>query len=257
MVIDNRKKQGAVLKWPRLIQGILIKRYKRFMADVELKNGHVVTAHCPNSGSMKECCEPGRPVYLSPQNKPSRRLKYTWEIIDMGTSLVGVNTLVPNRLTKAAIPAGDIPELAGYETVRSEVKYGNNSRIDLLLENGEKRCFVEIKNCTLVTEGLACFPDAVTSRGFKHLIELQEQVKLGDRAVMFYLIQRMDANRFQPADHIDPAYGEELRKAVRNGVEIMVYDVAMDLEGVRLNRPVPFQLEPDIKTQSIPSRSSN
>ena len=114
--------------------------------------------------------------------------------------------------------------------------------VDLLLEAGEKRCFVEIKNCTLVVEGLACFPDAVTSRGLKHLIELQEQVKQGDRSVMFYLIQRMDADRFEPADHIDPAYGQELRKAVQNGVEVFVYDVAMDLEGIRLNQPVPFQL---------------
>ena len=235
----------ATLKWPKLIEGTLIKRYKRFMADVKLKNNHVVTAHCPNSGSMKECCEPGRKVYLSRHNKPSRRLKYTWEMIQMEASLVGVNTMVPNRLTEAAVLAGDIPELNGYETVRKEVKYGENSRIDLLLENHNDRCFVEIKNCTLVTEGLACFPDAVTSRGLKHLIELQQKVKEGDRSVMFYLIQRMDADRFEPADHIDPAYGEELRKAVSNGVEVLVYDVKMNLEGIRLNGPVPFQLKPE------------
>ena len=241
-MVENEKNYCALLKWPRLIEGTLVKRYKRFMADVKLRNNHVVTAHCPNSGSMKACCEPGRTVYLTRHNKPSRRLKYTWEMIDMGTSLVGVNTIVPNRLTKAAVLAGDVPELAGYETVRSEVKYGKNSRIDLLLESGEKRCYVEIKNCTLVVEGLARFPDAVTSRGLKHLVELQEQVKQGDRSVMFYLIQRMDADRFEPADHIDPAYGRELRKAVQNGVEVLVYDVAMDLKGIRLNRSVPFQL---------------
>jgi sugar fermentation stimulation protein A len=239
---EKLKSKNAFLKWPRLTQGILIKRYKRFMADVKLRNNHVVTAHCPNSGSMKACCEPGRTVYLTRHNKPSRRLKYTWEMIDMGTSLVGVNTIVPNRLTKAAVLAGDVPELTDYKTVRSEVKYGKNSRIDLLLERGEKRCYVEVKNCTLVTDGLACFPDAVTSRGLKHLVELQEQVKQGDRSVMFYLIQRMDAERFEPADHIDPAYGRELRKAVQNGVEILVYDVAMDLEGIRLNLSVPFRL---------------
>jgi sugar fermentation stimulation protein A len=241
-MVENEKNYCALLKWPRLIEGTLVKRYKRFMADVKLRNNHVVTAHCPNSGSMKACCEPGRTVYLTRHNKPSRRLKYTWEMIDMGTSLVGVNTIVPNRLTKAAVLAGDIPELAGYETVRSEVKYGKNSRIDLLLEDGEKRCYVEVKNCTLVVDGLACFPDAVTSRGLKHLVELQEQVKQGDRSVMFYLIQRMDADRFEPADHIDPAYGQELRKAVQNGVEVLVYDVTMDLEGIGLNRAVPFQL---------------
>jgi len=239
---QNEKNQTALLKWPRLVEGILIKRYKRFMADVKLRNHHVVTAHCPNSGSMKACCEPGRTVYLSRHNKPSRRLKYTWEMIRMEDSLVGVNTMVPNRLTEAAVLAGDIPELSGYDSVRTEVKYGENSRIDLLLEKGKNRCFVEVKNCTLVTEGLASFPDAVTSRGLKHLIELQKEVEKGHRSVMFYLIQRMDANRFEPADLIDPAYGEELRKAVSNGVEVLVYDVAMDLEGIRLNRPVPFQL---------------
>ena len=241
-MLKNEKTPTALLKWPRLVEGTLIKRYKRFMADVKLRNHHVVTAHCPNSGSMTACCEPGRTVYLSRHNKPSRRLKYTWEMIQMEQSLVGVNTMVPNRLTEAAVLAGDVPELSGYEKVRREVKYGENSRIDLLLEKGTDRCFVEVKNCTLVTDGLACFPDAVTSRGLKHLIELQNQVKQGDRSVMFYLVQRMDANRFEPADHIDPAYGEELRKAVSNGVEMLVYDVKMDLLGIRLNEPVPFQL---------------
>jgi len=159
------------------------------MADVRLRNGHVVTAHCPNSGSMRTCSEPGRPVYLSKHNKPSRRLKYTWELIDMGKSLVGVNTMIPNRLTEASIAAGYVKALSGYDTIRPEVKYGKNSRIDLLLENGDERCFVEVKNCTLVTDGLACFPDAVTSRGLKHLVELQNQIRQGDRSVMFYLIR--------------------------------------------------------------------
>ena len=238
----TRKKIQGHLKWPRLIRGTLIKRYKRFMADVKLRNGHVITAHCPNSGSMLECSEPGRTVYLSRHNNPNRRLKYTWEIIDMRTSLVGVNTLVPNRLVKSSITAGKIQGLLGFERVRSEVKYGSNSRIDVLLENGESRCFVEVKNCTLVTDGVACFPDAVTSRGLKHLKELQQQVRLGDRSVMFFLVQRMDAKVFKPADDIDPAYGKELRKAVRNGVEIMVYDVCLDLKGIRLNCPLPYKI---------------
>jgi sugar fermentation stimulation protein A len=212
------------------------------MADVKLRNGHLVTAHCPNSGSMKACSEPGRPVYLSRHNKPSRRLKYTWELIDMGGSLVGVNTMIPNRLTEMSIAAGHVKALSGYGTIRSEVKYGEDSRIDLLLENGVERCFVEVKNCTLVTDGLACFPDAVTSRGLKHLVELQNQVRQGNRSVMFYLVQRMDAERFRPADHIDPAYGQELRKAVQRGVEILVYDVTIDLEGISLNRKLPYQL---------------
>ncbi|MFO7737667.1 MAG: DNA/RNA nuclease SfsA [Desulfatiglandaceae bacterium] len=233
---------SACLKWPRLIRGTLLRRYKRFLADVKLGNGHVVTAHCPNSGSMLACCEPGRPVYLSHHKNPKRKLKYTWELIDMPLSLVGVNTIVPNRLAKATIAAGNIPQLSGYDSIRSEVTYGENSRIDLLLENAAERCFVEVKNCTLVTDGVACFPDAVTSRGLKHLVELQAQVEQGHRAVMFYLVQRMDAGIFQPADHIDTGYGKELRRAIHNGVEILVYDVSINLQGIRINRELPHKL---------------
>jgi sugar fermentation stimulation protein A len=240
---NDQKNATGYLKWPPLIQGTLIKRYKRFMADVKLRNGHVVTAHCPNSGSMLACSEPGRRVYLSRHNNPKRKLKYTWEMIEMPSSLVGVNTMVPNQLVKTSVLAGKIPALSGFDQVRPEVRYGENSRIDLLLEKGDERCFVEIKNCTLVTDGVACFPDAVTSRGLKHLKELQNQVRSGDRSVMFYLIQRMDAKLFRPADHIDPAYGNELRKALKNGVEIMVYDVKLDFEGIRLNRTLPFELQ--------------
>ncbi len=257
----------GLIKWPPLFKGTLIKRYKRFMADILLdetnhlnskgfetsqlpesleedlsSSGHVVTAHCPNSGSMQGCSEPGAQVYLSRHNNPKRRLKYTWEMIEMPASLVGVNTMVPNKLVKASVIAGRVEGLSGFETVRSEVKYGRNSRIDLLLENGDSRCFVEVKNCTLVSDGVARFPDAVTARGFKHLEELQNQVRLGDRCVMFYLVQRMDAGLFRPEDHIDPAYGRELRKAVKNGVEVMVYDVFLDLAGIRLNSALPYDL---------------
>jgi len=229
------------LMWPRLLEATLIRRYKRFMADVRLKNGHVVTAHCPNSGSMRACSEPGRTVYLSRHNSPKRRLKYTWEIIQMPTSLVGVNTLVPNRLIKTAIVAGRIQDLRGYDTVRPEVAYGTHSRIDLLLEKGPERCLVEVKNCTLVTDGVAFFPDAVTARGLKHLKELQAQVRYGDRSVMLFLVQRMDATLFRPADHIDPAYGQELRRAIQNGVEVLVYDVNMDLKQIEIGRKLPFK----------------
>lgn len=238
----SKTDNSACLKWPKLIQGTLLRRYKRFMADVKLRNGHVVTAHCPNSGSMLACSQPGRPVYLSRHNNPKRKFKYTWELIEMPTSLVGVNTIVPNRLAKAAIVAGKIPQLTGYDEVRSEVSYGENSRIDLLLENTGDKCFVEVKNCTLVTDGVVCFPDAVTTRGLKHLLELQAQVRQGHRAVMFYLVQRMDANLFRPADHIDPEYGKELREAIKNGVDILVYDVSINLEGIRINRKLPHKL---------------
>ena len=241
-MIETNKNSHCSLYWPKLLQGTLIRRYKRFMADVRLRNGHIVTAHCPNSGSMLGCCEPGRPVYLSRHNNPKRKFRYTWEIIEMHSSLVGVNTLVPNRLVKLAIECEQIPQLKGYDQLQTEVKYGENSRIDILLKYGNRECLVEVKNCTLVENQTAYFPDAVTARGLKHLLELQRVVKKGNRGVMFYLIQRMDGARFSPADHIDPTYGKELRRAVQNGVEILAYDVAMDLKCVSINRPVPVIL---------------
>lgn len=230
------------MKWPKLVQGTLIKRYQRFKADVKLRNGHIVTALCSNTGRMSTCSEPGRRVYLSRTNNPNRRLKYNWELIEMPTSLVGVNTMVPNRLVEESIANGKIEALSGYERIRREVRYGKNSRIDLLLEKGNERCFIEVKNCTLARAGMVYFPDAVTSRGLKHLVELQHEVEANHRSVMFYLVQRMDAKAFSPADFIDPAYGKELRKAAGRGVEIMVYDVKLNLEGIELNKPLPYNL---------------
>jgi sugar fermentation stimulation protein A len=233
----------GVLLWPQLVRGVLVKRYKRFLADVKLDKGQTVTAHCPNTGSMKGCAESGQPVYLSQHDNPKRKLKYTWEIIAMPGSLVGVNTLVPNRLVLQSVREGLIHELAGYETVESEVKISANSRIDLRLSNGEKDyCYVEIKNCTLVRDGLAQFPDAVTTRGLKHLKELESLLESGHRCVMFYFIQRMDAKAFKPADGIDPAYGKGLRRAVNQGIEILAYDVAIDLNGIKINRRLPCKL---------------
>jgi len=234
---------AGVLAWPKLVRGILVKRYKRFLADVRLDTGKMVTAHCPNTGSMTGCCDAGQPVYLSRHDNPRRKLKYTWQLIEMPTSLVGVNTLVPNRLVFRSAAAGLITELAGYEIVEREIKIGHNSRLDLRLSNGDKdRCYVEIKNCTLVENGVARFPDAVTTRGLKHLDELVRLVDSGRRGVMFYFIQRMDARVFEPADLIDPDYGRGLRRAVERGVEVVVYDVAIDLCGIQLNRKVPFSL---------------
>lgn len=242
MTQPTKQKKGCTIDWPPLIRGTLIRRYNRFLADVRLENGKTVTAHCANSGRMTACCESGRPVYLSFHDNPKRKLNYTWELIDMPTSLVGVNTQVPNRLTAESIKTGAVAELEGYETVRREVKAGKNSRIDILLETPDRRpCYVEVKNCTLVKDGLATFPDAVTVRGQKHLIELQDLVATGCRCVMFYLIQRMDARRFAPADDIDPEYGRKLRRATENGVEILVYDVCIDLAGIRLNDRVPYR----------------
>ena len=231
-----------MIEWSKLIKGTLIKRYKRFKADVKLSNGHIVTAHCPNTGSMKSCSDPQRTVYLSKHNRPDRKLKYTWELIEMPTSLVGVNTGIPNKLVKKSIENRLIKELSDFEKIRSEVKYGENSRIDILLENKNVKTFIEVKNCTLLEKGICYFPDAVTSRGLKHLQELQREVHQGNRAVMFYLIQRMDATRFEPASHIDPVYSEELKKAYENGVEILAYDVNIDTKGIAINRSMPFKL---------------
>ncbi|MEJ2656471.1 MAG: DNA/RNA nuclease SfsA [Desulfobacterales bacterium] len=231
------------LAWPPLIPGTLVKRYNRFIADITLTNGQTINAHCPNSGSMQACCEPGRPVYVSFHDHPKRKLKYTWELIEMPDSIVGINTQVPNRLVAKSIEAGLLPGLSGYDTISREVKTSDNTRLDILLKKGENnRCYVEIKNCTLVTDGVACFPDAVTSRGLKHLVELESLVFEGFRCVIFYVIQRMDAKTFQPADHIDPAYGKELRRALEFGVEILVYDTQIDLESIRLNREIPHSL---------------
>ena len=240
----ERELPGNILMpWPELIPGVLERRYKRFLADVTLGTGETVTAHCPNSGRMTGCSLPGRPVYISPQNSPKRKLRYTWEIIDMPCSLVGINTQVPNRLVFQAAQAGIIPELSGYDTLRREVRAGDHTRFDLALYGeGGKTCFVEIKNTTLVENDAACFPDAVTTRGKNHLVELRKLVGAGNRAVMFFLVQRMDAARFMPADPIDPAYGKELRKAADAGVELVAYDVHIDLAAIRLRRRLPVIL---------------
>jgi sugar fermentation stimulation protein A len=231
------------MQWPRLIEGVLIKRSKRFLFDVRLRNGRTVTAHCPNTGSMTGCCEPGCAVYLSRSAKRDRALPYTLELTRMDTTLIGVNTMVPNRLVKESIMAGRLPQLSGYPTLRSEVPCGANSRIDLLLENGTERCYVEIKSCTLVIDRTAFFPDAVSSRGLKHLHELETQVKAGNRCVMFYLVQRMDAGAFRPADHIDPAYGKALRSAHSKGVEILVYDTTIALKNIEINKLLPYFMQ--------------
>jgi len=243
MTANRIPNRNTGLKWPQLTKGTLINRYKRFLADVRLDDGRTVTAHCANSGTMKACAEPGRPVYLSHHDNPKRKLKFTWELIDMPTSLVGVNTLVPNRLVKKSIETGRVRELLGYDEIKAEVKVSDRSRLDLRLRrNGGETCYVEIKNCTLVSDGDACFPDAVTSRGRKHLMELQSLLSTDTRCVIFFLVQRMDANVFYPADRIDPEYGKTLREVEKSGVEILVYDVHINLERIVLNNKLPYCL---------------
>lgn len=227
-----------------LVRGTLIKRYKRFLADVTLDDGTVVTAHTANSGSMMGCCEPGSEVWLSPADNPARKLKWTWELVRVGDGLVGINTSWPNLLVAEACAEGLIPEVAGYDTVRREVKYGKNSRIDVLLEKADgSRCYVEVKNVTLARGGHAEFPDAVTARGAKHLVEMTDMVAEGHRAVMVYLVQREDCEAFRVAADIDPAYRDALALAMSRGVEAVCWACTVTPESITVTRPLPLRLD--------------
>ena len=224
-----------------LVTGRLIKRYKRFLADVTLDdNGAEVTAHCANSGSMMGLKEPGIKVWLTPNDDPKRKLKYSWEMLEIDGAMVGINTSRPNVLVEEAIEAGRIPELTGYEKLRREVKYGKNSRIDILLEGeGDKRTYVEVKNVTLAREnGIAEFPDAVTARGAKHLDELADMVREGHRAAMVFLIQRDDCDALVLARDIDPKYGEAFDAAVKAGVEVYAIGCRLDADEIVADRAI-------------------
>ncbi len=230
------------MKLPPLTAGTLVRRYKRFLADVALEDGGIVTVHCPNSGSMKGCAVPGSPVFLSRSANPGRAYPMTWELVASEGFWAGINTSLPNRLIREAIEHGAVPELRGYDGIRSEVPYGERSRIDLLLEGTNGRCFVEVKNVTLVEEGRALFPDAVTTRGQKHLNELMRVVREGDRGVIFFVVQRGDAEALSPADAIDPEYGRLLRLALRSGVEALAYRAEVSPDEIRLARRLPVIL---------------
>lgn len=223
-----------------LVRGVLVKRYKRFLADVRLADGEIVTAHCANPGSMMGLNREGMTCWLSVSNNPKRKLGYSLEFVEADHALVAINTQNPNKIAFEAIQEDQIPELTGYSSMRREVKYGANSRIDILLEDAARpTCFVEIKNCHLMrTPGLAEFPDSVTARGAKHLRELADQVSNGHRAVMLFVIQRPDCDRFDIAGDIDPAYLEALRAAVDAGVEVLCYACDLSLEDIKLSGPV-------------------
>ncbi|WP_148861561.1 DNA/RNA nuclease SfsA [Marinobacter fonticola] len=232
------------MKFPGpLIEGRLIKRYKRFLADVALADGTVVTAHCPNTGSMLGCKAAQSRVWLSESNDPKRKLKYTWELVETAPEqLALINTSRPNRQAQAAIEAGLIPSLTGYGRMRSEVKYGSeNSRIDLHLSGHAALpdAWVEVKNVTLCEQGAGYFPDAVTTRGQKHLRELMAQAAAGDRAVLFFCVNHTGVGSVAPADHIDAEYGRLLREAVAGGVEVMAWQAALSSIGLPLARELP------------------
>jgi sugar fermentation stimulation protein A len=223
------------------VEGRLIRRYKRFLADIELPDGSVVTAHTPNTGSMAGCNRPGSKVWLR-ECGSHRKYPLSWELVEAEPGvLVGINTGLTNHLVREGVENGTIEELQGYSRVRSEVRYGGeNSRIDLLLEaNDAGRCYVEVKNVTLVENGKALFPDAVTARGTKHLRELGEMVRQGHRAVIFFCVQRGDAAEVRPADAIDPGYGRALRAALAEGVEALAYRADVAPNRVELVRRLP------------------
>ena len=229
-----------------LLRGTLIERYKRFLADVRLDDGRQITASCPNTGSMLGLATPGATVWLSESANPARKYAYTWELVEAdlgaGPTLVGINTGHPNRLVAEALEARRIRSLAGYPALRREVRYGRNSRIDILLECPKRGlCYVEIKNVHLSRRhGLAEFPDSVTARGAKHLAEMSEMVRNGHRAVMVFLIQRGDAMKLALARDVDPNYGLAFDAAVRAGVEAIALRCRMSLHEINVEKAVPM-----------------
>jgi sugar fermentation stimulation protein A len=219
--------------YPQLYSGVLIKRYKRFFADIELETGELITAHCPNTGPMTGVCQIGATVQVSFHDNPKRKLAYTWEMIQIGGVWIGINTALPNKLIKIALEQRLFPELGTYQIIRSEVVYGqdNRSRIDFLLMDGEQKIYLEVKNTTWSIEDVAVFPDTETTRGQKHLWELID-VMPSSRAVMLYLINRGDKTKFAPGDTTDPLYGQLLRTAVTKGLEVLPCRFDVSPEGV-------------------------
>jgi sugar fermentation stimulation protein A len=232
-----------------LVSGHLVARYKRFLADVDLANGERITASCPNTGAMLGLTTPGAIVWLSTSDSPTRKYRHTWEMIEVPgeapspATHVGINTAHPNAIVAEAILNGAMPELAGYAGLRREVKYGQNSRVDILLEGaGKPACYVEIKNVHLLrTSGLAEFPDSRTARGLKHLGELSGMVRSGCRAVMVYLVQRADAVAFSLAADIDPAYAAAAASARACGVEMLAYGCELSPAAISLAKPLPIR----------------
>ncbi|MEK0164769.1 MULTISPECIES: DNA/RNA nuclease SfsA [unclassified Phaeobacter] len=220
-----------------LLPATLIRRYKRFLADCQLPDGREITAHCANPGSMMGLADPGSTVWLEPNDDPKKKLKYGWRLVEVaGGTLVGVDTSVPNRALKSALEARQIAALSAYETVRAEVKYAEKSRIDFLLSQpGLPDCYVEVKSVTLSRQpGLAEFPDSVTARGAKHLGNLADMCRSGHRAVLLYLVQRGDCERFQIAGDIDPTYAAAWDAAAAAGVERLVIATRITPEGVAI-----------------------
>jgi sugar fermentation stimulation protein A len=225
-----------------LTRGVLLRRYKRFFADVLLDDGREVTAHIANPGAMLGLKDPGIPVWLSPSTSETRKLAWTWEMAEENGGLVGVNTHHPNRLVAEALEAGAIPQFADYDSVRREVRYGEASRIDFLLERPGERLWLEVKNCHFSrSPRLAEFPDCVAARSAKHLRELASMVEAGDKAALLFVVQREDCDRFTACRDIDPVFAAALDAAAEAGVEVLVHTCAMRPDSITLDRQIPWR----------------
>jgi sugar fermentation stimulation protein A len=227
----------------KLQPGILIKRYKRFLADIELADNKIITVHCPNSGSMLGCSEPGSPVMISRSENPKRKYAHTLEMVKAGNIWVGVNTFLTNTLVREALEVGVVEELGIPDEIRQEVKTSPNTRLDFVIGKNNKKTFIEVKNCSLAESRAAMFPDAVTARGTKHLQELASLKKQGHGAAVFFCVQREDADYFIPAAHIDPVYAEELKKTAAEGVMVLAYQAEMSPDGITIARKLPVKLK--------------
>lgn len=235
---------GRVRLDPPLQQGYLVRRYKRFLADVETADGTVLTVHCPNTGAMLGCSEPGSEVWISNSGDDKRKYRYTLEVVCTPLGRVGVNTARANRLVEEAIVAGDIAPLAGYPELKREVAIPDESgRFDFLLSGRDRRCFVEVKNLTLGYEGgRGAFPDAISKRAVRHVNALVRLVCAGERGVLFFCVQHTGVDRATTADEIHPAYGDTLRRAVAEGVEVYAYACAIERDQIRIAHPIPVEV---------------
>jgi len=228
-----------------LVRGKLIKRYKRFLADIQLDDGKIITAHCPNTGTMLSCSTPGSAVCLSISDNPGRKYSHTLEMVQDNDTWTGVNTSRTNKLVIEAVQKGKISEFTDIDSIKAEIKTSKESRLDLLITKGSQKTYVEIKNCSLAVDGCAMFPDAVTVRGTKHLNELIRLKKKGSDCCIFFLVQRMDADKFTPAAHIDSIYANTIKQAAAEGVQILVYQAKVDPTGIEIMRSLPYELSPN------------